>query len=219
MKTIKMIFFDMDGCLIDSEIVYVHAWFELFQEMNIPIPLNEIMNWRGKNNRLINERINEFVGNMEETLNLRKIRDDRFYVKLYRNEVVLKPYALDILNYLDSKNIPYALVTSTIKEKASKVLTHFNLFHRFKFIYFGDDVVDSKPNPEIYLKAVNQSGFNKSEILVFEDSKNGIEACNNAGLDVVYIPDRDRIDTNNLILFNEVKDFNEAIKMINHFLD
>lgn len=219
MKTIKMIFFDMDGCLIDSEIVYVHAWFELFQEMNIPIELDEIMNWRGKNNRLINDRINEFVGNMEETLNLRKIRDDRFYVKLYRNEVVLKPHALDILNYLDSKNIPYALVTSTIKEKASKVLTHFNLFHRFKFIYFGDDVVDSKPNPEIYLKAVNKSGFNKSEILVFEDSKNGIEACNNAGLDVVYIPDRDRIDINGLVLFNEVKDFSDAIKMINQFLD
>ena len=219
MKTIKMIFFDMDGCLIDSEIVYVHAWFELFQEMNIPIELDEIMNWRGKNNRLINERINEFVGDMEETLKLRKIRDNRFYAKLYRNEVVLKPYALDILNFLDSKNIPYALVTSTVKEKASKVLTHFNLYHRFKFIYFGDDVVDSKPNPEIYLKAVNQSGFSKNEILVFEDSKNGIEACNNAGIDVVYIPDRDRIDTNGLILFNEVKDFNEGIKMINHLLD
>lgn len=219
MKTIKMIFFDMDGCLIDSEIVYVYAWFELFQEMNIPIELDEIMNWRGKNNRLINERINEFVGDMEETLKLRKIRDDRFYVKLYRNDVVLKPYALDILNFLDSKNIPYALVTSTVKEKASKVLTHFNLYHRFKFIYFGDDVVDSKPNPEIYLKAVNQSGFSKNEILVFEDSKNGIEACNNAGIDVVYIPDRDRIDTNGLILFNEVKDFNEGIKMINHLLD
>ncbi len=140
-------------------------------------------------------------------------------MKLYRNDVVLKPYALDILNYLDSKNIPYALVTSTVKEKASKVLTHFNLYHRFKFIYFGDDVVDSKPNPEIYLKAVNQSGFSKNEILVFEDSKNGIEACNNAGLDVVYIPDRDRIDTNGLILFNEVKDFNEGIKMINHLVD
>ena len=219
MKTIKMIFFDMDGCLIDSEIVYVHAWFELFQEMNIPIELDEIMNWRGKNNRLINERINEVVGDMEETLKLRKIRDNRFYAKLYRNEVVLKPYALDILNFLDSKNIPYALVTSTVKEKASKVLTHFNLYHRFKFIYFGDDVVDSKPNPEIYLKAVNQSGFSKNEILVFEDSKNGIEACNNAGIDVVYIPDRDRIDTNGLILFNEVKDFNEGIKMINHLLD
>lgn len=219
MKTIKMIFFDMDGCLIDSEIVYVHAWFELFQEMNIPIQLDEIMNWRGKNNRLINERINEFVGNMEETLNLRKIRDERFYVKLYRNEVVLKPYALEILSYLESRNIPYALVTSTIKEKASKVLAHFNLYNRFKFIFFGDDVVDSKPNPEIYLKAVNQSGFDKSQILVFEDSRNGIEACNNAGLDVVYVPDRDRIDTNGLILFDEIKDFNEGIKMINQILD
>lgn len=219
MKTIKMIFFDMDGCLIDSEIVYVYAWFELFQELNIPIELDEIMNWRGKNNRLINERINEFVGDMDETLNLRKIRDERFYVKLYNNEVELKPYAKDILDYLDSKNIPYALVTSTIKEKASKVLTHFNLYHRFKFIFFGDDVVDSKPNPEIYLKAVSQSGLNKHEILVFEDSRNGIEACNNAGLDVVYVPDRARIDTNDVLLFNEIKDFNEGIKMISQYID
>lgn len=219
MKTIKMIFFDMDGCLIDSEIVYVYAWFELFQELNIPIELDEIMNWRGKNNRLINERINEFVGDMDETLNLRKIRDERFYVKLYNNEVELKPFAKDILDYLDSKNIPYALVTSTIKEKASKVLTHFNLYHRFKFIFFGDDVVDSKPNPEIYLKAVSQSGLNKHEILVFEDSRNGIEACNNAGLDVVYVPDRARIDTNDILLFNEIKDFNEGIKMISQYID
>lgn len=219
MKTIKMIFFDMDGCLIDSEIVYVYAWLELFQELNIPIELDEIMNWRGKNNRLINERINEFVGDMDETLNLRKIRDERFYVKLYNNEVELKPYAKDILDYLDSKNIPYALVTSTIKEKASKVLTHFNLYHRFKFIFFGDDVVDSKPNPEIYLKAVSQSGLNKHEILVFEDSRNGIEACNNAGLDVVYVPDRDRIDTSDILLFNEIKDFNEGIKMISLYID
>ena len=177
------------------------------------------MNWRGKNNRLINERINEFVGDMDETLNLRKIRDERFYVKLYNNEVELKPYAKDILDYLDSKNIPYALVTSTIKEKASKVLTHFNLYHRFKFILFGDDVVDSKPNPEIYLKAVSQSGLNKHEILVFEDSRNGIEACNNAGLDVVYVPDRDRIDTSDILLFNEIKDFNEGIKMISQYID
>jgi HAD superfamily hydrolase (TIGR01509 family) len=219
MKTIKMIFFDMDGCLIDSEIVYVYAWLELFQELNIPIELDEIMNWRGKNNRLINERINEFVGDMDETLNLRKIRDERFYVKLYNNEVELKPYAKDVLDYLDSKNIPYALVTSTIKEKASKVLTHFNLYHRFKFIFFGDDVVDSKPNPEIYLKAVSQSGLNKHEILVFEDSRNGIEACNNAGLDVVYVPDRDRIDTSDILLFNEIKDFNEGIKMISLYID
>lgn len=219
MKTIKMIFFDMDGCLIDSEIVYVYAWLELFQELNIPIELDEIMNWRGKNNRLINERINEFVGDMDETLNLRKIRDERFYVKLYNNEVELKPYAKDILDYLDSKNIPYALVTSTIKEKASKVLTHFNLYHRFKFIFFGDDVVDSKPNPEIYLKAVSQSGLNKHEILVFEDSRNGIEACNNAGLDVVYVPDCDRIDTSDILLFNEIKDFNEGIKMISQYID
>lgn len=219
MKKVKIVFFDMDGCLIDSEIVYVHAWFELFQEMGIPIRLEEIMNWRGKNNRLINERINEFVKDMDRTLMLRKIRDDRFYLKLYHNQVNLKPYALEFLDYLDSKGIEYALVTSTVKEKALKILDHFNLLRRFKFIYFGDDVLDSKPNPEIYLKAVEKSGFEKKDILVFEDSKNGIEACNNAGLDVVYVIDRDRIDTDDLTILHEINDFNEAIKMINPYLD
>ncbi len=219
MKKVKTVFFDMDGCLIDSEIVYVHAWYELFQEMDIPLDLEEIMNWRGKNNRLINERINEFVKDMDQTLLLRKIRDDQFYQKLYNNQVNLKPYALDMLDYLDSRNVPYALVTSTIKEKATNVLCHFNLYHRFKFICFGDDVLDSKPNPEIYLKAVEKSGFDKRDILVFEDSKNGIEACNNAGLDVVYVIDRDRIDTEDLTILHEINDFNEAIKMINPYLD
>ena len=80
-------------------------------------------------------------------------------------------------------------------------------------------MVDSKPNPEIYLKAVSQSGLNKHEILVFEDSRNGIEACNNAGLDVVYVPDRDRIDTSDILLFNEIKDFNEGIKMISQYIN
>ena len=219
MKNIKMVFFDMDGCLIDSEIVYVHAWYELFQEMNIPIELDEIMYWRGRNNRLINERINEFVGDMEKTLNLRKVRDERFYQKLHNQEVHLKPYALEIMDYLDSKGIPFALVTSTIRDKATLVLSYFNLLHRFKFILFGDDVHDSKPNPEIYLKAISQSGFDASQIIVFEDSKNGIQACNNAGLDVIYVPDRGRIDTDDLILFGEVQDFNEGIKMISLYID
>ncbi len=83
----------------------------------------------------------------------------------------------------------------------------------------GDDVHDSKPNPEIYLKAISQSGFDASQIIVFEDSKNGIQACNNAGIDVVYVPDRGRIDTDDLILFGEVQDFNEGIKMISQYID
>jgi beta-phosphoglucomutase len=219
MKNIKFVFFDMDGCLIDSEYMFVHAWYELFQELDIPIEFNEILTWRGKNDRLINGRINEFMQDMDATINLRKVRDERFYKKLNNNEVKLKAYAIEIMDYLDSKQIPYALVTSTNREKASRLLTHFNLIHRFNFTVFGDDVKDAKPNPDIYLKAISLSNVNADEIIAFEDSKNGIEACNRAFVDVVYVPDRDRIDIENLIIFDEVFDFNEGIELIRKFID
>ncbi len=218
MKTIKMVFFDMDGCVVDSEYTYVYAWHEVFKEYNIPIELEEILTWRGKNNLAINQTINQYTNSMEEVLNLRKIRDERFWLKMAKNEVNLKPFVHEIFDFLDSKQIPFALVTSTPKEKASRILTHFNLIHRFKFMVYGDDVKESKPSPEMYLKAVTLSGFIHDECIAFEDSKNGIEACNKANVDVIYVPDRDRINLDNLVIYNEVKDFSVGINCIKSFI-
>lgn len=208
----------MDGCVVDSEYTYVYAWHEVFKEYNIPIELEEILTWRGKNNLAINQTINQYTNSMEEVLNLRKIRDERFWLKMAKNEVNLKPFVHEIFDFLDSKQIPFALVTSTPKEKASRILTHFNLIHRFKFMVYGDDVKESKPSPEMYLKAVTLSGFNHDECIAFEDSKNGIEACNRANVDVIYVPDRDRINLDNLVIYNEVKDFSVGINCIKSFI-
>jgi len=218
MKTIKMVFFDMDGCVVDSEYTYVYAWYEVFQEYNIPIELEEILTWRGKNNLAINQTINQYTNSMEEVLNLRKIRDERFWLKMAKNEVNLKPFVHEIFDFLDSKQIPFALVTSTPKEKASRILTHFNILHRFKFMVYGDDVKESKPSPEMYLKAIKLSGFTQDECIAFEYSKNGIEACNRAQVDVIYVPDRDRINLDELVIYAEINDFSMGINIIDSMI-
>lgn len=206
----------MDGSLIDTEYTYIYAWHELFKEYKIPIELEEILKWRGKSIQSINETINSHFNDMDATLNLRRLRDEIFYKKLIKNEVVLKPYAVEILDYLDSKQIPYAIVTSTYKEKANRLLTHFDIMHRFKFVVYGDDVKDSKPAPDIYLKALEISGYNKEEIVIFEDSENGIRAANRAEIDVIYIIDREKIDTSKLKLLTCANDFNEGIHYLSH---
>jgi len=53
----------------------------------------------------------------------------------------------------------------------------------------GDEVKDSKPNPEIFLKALERLGTGKKETLVLEDSLNGVKAAHNAGIPVIMIPD------------------------------
>ncbi|MDZ7834188.1 MAG: HAD family hydrolase [Alkalibacterium sp.] len=53
----------------------------------------------------------------------------------------------------------------------------------------GDEVEKSKPHPEIFQKAVQLVGDDNSDVLVLEDSLNGIRAAHSAGYKVVMIPD------------------------------
>ena len=209
----------MDGTLIDSEYTYIYAWLELFIEYNIPIKLEEILTWRGKSIQSINARINEHLNDMDATLKMRELRDEIFYKKLSNNEIEFKPFAIEILDYLDTGGIPYAIVTSTYKEKANRLLTHFNLMHRIKFSVYGDEIEHSKPAPDIYLKALEISGFNKEEVIIFEDSKSGIMAGMNAGIDVIYVVDREEIDISGLEMFSIIHDFNDGINQLKEIID
>lgn len=214
MKNIEMVFFDMDGCLVDSEYLYIQLWKQVFDQYQIPIELAEINSWRGRSYLDIVDIINAHTHNFDFAMSLRDIRDQLFWEKLALGEVQLKPYALEILSYLDRKGIPYACVTSTFKVKAKRILEHFKLIDRFQFVLYGDEVEKTKPDPALYIKATTLSGIDKEKILVFEDSYHGIVACNRADLDVIYVPDRTMIDRSGLKIFYTVSDFSEAMTII-----
>lgn len=59
----------------------------------------------------------------------------------------------------------------------------------FDVILTSDDVLVTKPNPEVYLKAVSMLGVNSQNCLVFEDSMTGIKAAKGAGIEVCSVYD------------------------------
>ena len=59
----------------------------------------------------------------------------------------------------------------------------------FELMLSGTDVVNHKPNPEIYLKIIEEMDINKEDAIVFEDSLIGVEAACKAGLDVIHVYD------------------------------
>lgn len=88
------------------------------------------------------------------------------------------------------------------------------IWKQLRFSVFGDEIVNGKPNPEIFEKAVRKSGFKKNEIVVFEDSKNGLLSAKRAGLYVYQINDFIPLDETDYALaqytfknFLEVLDF------------
>ena len=64
----------------------------------------------------------------------------------------------------------------------NRVFKKFDLDKFFKAKISGADLKESKPNPEIFIKAAKLSGFSKSECIVIEDSTNGIIAAKSAGI-------------------------------------
>ena len=69
-------------------------------------------------------------------------------------------------------------------------LTRLGLFDRFDEVICGDDVPPgrTKPNPDLFLLALNQLEVPKETTVVFEDSPNGIRAAKSAGIFAVAVP-------------------------------
>ncbi len=69
----------------------------------------------------------------------------------------------------------------------SNVMKHFDLEDSFDGVITGADVIDSKPSPECFLKAMAAEGVTPQETLIFEDSVFGLEAAHKSGAQYVKV--------------------------------
>jgi HAD superfamily hydrolase (TIGR01509 family) len=104
----------------------------------------------------------------------RKIFKDIFTVKLMKG-------SKELLLELQRLNYRLALVTGTRLEVVNKVL-QMGLEGIFEIIITGEMVNNGKPDPEPYLKAVNELNVDKESCLVVENAPAGITSAKSAGL-------------------------------------
>lgn len=211
-KNRKLIIFDMDGCLIDTESVYADIWYKLFKEEHIPIGIEEITTWRGLGWEKIKDIIAKETNSLNLALELRERREEIYHNYLYNNQIKLKPYAKEAINYFKNEGYKIALGTSTYEKKAIMTLNYFKLVPEFDYLVFGDNVPNPKPSPDIFNLILEKSSTKPQEAIIFEDSYHGIKAANNANIDVVYIPDGNQIFLDNLKVLKIIKNFSEVIK-------
>jgi len=90
--------------------------------------------------------------------------------------------ALSLIKNYFFNNLTLILASSASMTNINRVFKKFDLDKFFKAKISGADLKESKPNPEIFIKAAKLSGFSKSECIVIEDSTNGIIAAKSAGI-------------------------------------
>lgn len=203
----KFIFFDMDGTLIDSVGVWNQIDQKLIENQTNKI-VDEIIIQNDRDTQLqkssseanpylcycqyLKEKY-KFQLSPEEIIKLRyEIAQD-----FLQNIIDYKPQADLIIKKLKEKNFTLAITTTTKRTNMEiyrtlnkNIISKASLDEYFDLIYTREDVAKIKPNPEVYLKAMQAFNAKPEECIVFEDSLVGIKAAKNAGLKTVAIYDK-----------------------------
>ena len=186
---IKGAIFDMDGVLLNSEILYQRFWLEALHYFNYPATESHVLALRSLTGKKAEAKLKSFFG---DSLDYEKVKNKRIvlmdeYVR--KNGVEIKKGADEILPYLKGKGIKIALATSSPYERAEEHLGMAGLFKYFDQCVCGGMVKNSKPQPDIYLLASEKLGLKPCECIAVEDSPNGVKSAVNAGCKTVMIPD------------------------------
>lgn len=212
---IKCVIFDMDGTILDSERFCFNCYQEVCCKYGINITLEVYKKMIGNNH----EDSKKYLTNLYNNFDYDKISSEVEELENKKIEagirVEVKKGYHELINFLKINKIQTALATSTIREKAINRLSNANILKDFTTIIGGDEVSKGKPDPEIYEKIVQLLDIPKGQVLVLEDSVNGIKSAYAANLKVVMIPDL--IEPNDVInkyIYSKAKDLASIIQMI-----
>jgi HAD superfamily hydrolase (TIGR01509 family) len=182
----EAVFFDMDGLMVDSEpewllsetevtAAFGYRWLEADQIACLGGPLSKV-----------GQYMHDKCGQQESPQFFTQTLIDTQVARMRGNTPTM-PGAIELVRELQSHGVKTALVSASPRNIVDAVLD--NLGHElFPFSISSDDVVETKPNPEGYLKAATITGSDISNCLIFEDSLTGMSAAIASGAFLIGVP-------------------------------
>ena len=203
-KMIKACIFDLDGVIVDTAHYHFVAWQRLAKELGITFTEKENERLKGVSRMRSLEIILE-IGGIElseeekEKLALRKNGWFVEYINGIKPEEVFSGVP-ELLQSIRSKGIKVGLASSS--KNADTVLRLLGIGNMFDAIVDGTMIVNTKPNPEIFLLAARKLGVVPSDCIVFEDAEAGVEAAIAAGMKCVGVGLPGQLSTANEVVRN-----------------
>ncbi len=186
---IRALLFDMDGLLIDSERVVQDSWNVAGESLGYGKIGEHIYRTLGMNVTGRKEYFQETFGEEFPFEEFQALSRKAFFAVADTEGIPLKSGAKELINYAKQMGYKIGLVTSSRREYATETLKKAGIFQYFDGCIFGDMVIRSKPDPEIYEKGCKMLGEEPERCLAFEDAPAGVEAAYSAGIDVIMVPD------------------------------
>lgn len=176
----KGVIFDMDGVLIDSHPVHKKVWARFLASVNRPVSdeeLDYVLDGRKRE-----EILRHFLGNLPaEQIREYGQRKDEIYQESSSDLRTISGVE-KFLGVLQSAGLPMAVATSASFARARGTLDELGILPHFSALVTGNDVVNGKPDPEIFVRAAERLNLVPRTLLVVEDAVSGVRAAKSAGM-------------------------------------
>jgi HAD superfamily hydrolase (TIGR01509 family) len=186
---VKLVIFDMDGLLFDTEWPSFQALKEAVERRGFTFTIENYKQLiglaHGKSMEVMQQMYGGKLPYEEIMIDYRK----RFKAILANNGVGIKRGAIKLLDALDQRGMKKCIASSSARETIASYLKLAGLEDRFDFYISGNEVKKGKPHPDIFLEACKIAGEPVESALVFEDSLNGLKAACAAEIRCILVPD------------------------------
>src|SRR3989344_207732 len=190
---ISAVIFDLDGLLVDStplQLKASHKFLENYGKLHFT-------SHAGREGMRMIDIIEEYKdiydlpGSVEDLYHQRQ----QIFFEMARKELELFPGALPLLVHLKQRRLKLALATSGDRDYLQVIFEKFpELQNYFTLVISSEDVLQGKPNPEVFTKTAQKLGVAPAECVVLEDSANGVLAAKAAGMQVICVPNQNYPD-------------------------
>jgi len=188
---LKALIFDFDGLILDTETPEYLVWQNIYMEHGFKLPLDEwskIIGGWGLSDFDAAEHLALLSQGRLDPVPLRRRHADESLARIHAQETL--PGVLELIHAAKEQNLKLAIASSSHHSWVDNHAKRLGILQHFDQVICADDVEHgrTKPNPDLFLKALEQLQVQKNEAVIFEDSPNGVLAANRAGVFVVAVP-------------------------------
>ena len=210
---------DFDGVIIDSEPLYQRFWIEACADEGFTLSKEQELTLRSQDHEITTRYFKELFGPTANYDSIVKHRKERMNEYLKTHQIPAKSGVKEAFEYIkNNTDIKIAIVSSSSEDYVKLHASNNDVLQYIdKIISVKNHVNRGKPYPDVYLKALEFMGVkDKDEVLVLEDSPNGVTSAYNAGLKVIFIKDLSPKDEDiigkTIYQFENIKELIDVIK-------
>jgi len=180
----RAVIFDLDGVIVNSEDAHIESEKQTFLKFGVKISSDELHEYAGATaEAMFTDLIRRY--RLRTTFQeMVKIKEQSFY-RLLDEDAEPTKGVIELIQRLKKAGTRLAIASSSNRKWIEYILKKLQITRLFDCFVGAEDIVHSKPDPEIYLKAARALGMRPDECVVIEDAERGVQAAKRAGMKTI----------------------------------